>query len=232
MADRSRTPGGPRHWQHTSQSERDAGSQLLTHLLRLYASCRLSAKDFCSLCYFAREARVPGGAFHTYAVSPSQKSEGNYQKHLDTVLPCLDDDFVDVIAPVTDRQYVREQRTFPMRLAWSSLETELANNPSISRRLQSREASDDVLSVPAYQEHPSVVEALANDSPLPLPLAFYLDAVQYQAQAAGRSDNVLGFWIINLLTGRRHFMSAIKGLDFCNCGCRGNCSLYPFFSNL
>ena len=47
-----------------------------------------------------------------------------------------------------------------------------------------------------------------------------------------RSDTVLGLWMINLLSGKRHFIAALKGLDSCQCGCRGNCSRYPLFANI
>eukprot|EP00959_Pyramimonas_sp_CCMP1952_P332137 6954662-Pyramimonas_sp.AAC.1 len=73
---------------------------------------------------------------------------------------------------------------------------------------------------PVYADNPTVRQAYADGLQRPLPPAFYLDGVQYQAQAAGRADTVLGLWVINMLSGRRHLVSALKGLDQCGCGCR------------
>ncbi len=41
-----------------------------------------------------------------------------------------------------------------------------------------------------------------------------------------------GFWVENALTGRRHFVSALKGADSCKCGCRGHCSIAPIMMRL
>ena len=63
---------------------------------------------------------------------------------------------------------------------------------------------------PAYHEHPLVVEAKALGSQLPLPLAFYLDGVRFTAPLAGRSDSILGFWMYNCVTQRRHYLASLR----------------------
>ncbi|CAK0878347.1 unnamed protein product, partial [Prorocentrum cordatum] len=45
----------------------------------------------------------------------------------------------------------------------------------------------------------------------PLPLAVYVDGVRYQSHAAGRSDAVTGWWVVNLLSGRRWQLLHLQG---------------------
>ena len=55
-----------------------------------------------------------------------------------------------------------------------------------------------------------------------LPLGLYADGVKYQAR-----DTTVGFWAINLITGRRHLLAALPKREFCLCRCRGQCSIHP-----
>ena len=65
---------------------------------------------------------------------------------------------------------------------------------------------------PCYTEHPKVQEARALGKRLPVPLAVYLDGVAFTSVMAGRSDTVLGIWVICLATFKRHlFAAAIIG---------------------
>eukprot|EP00959_Pyramimonas_sp_CCMP1952_P389011 8150749-Pyramimonas_sp.AAC.1 len=66
----------------STQRQRDGGSDLLRRLLRLHASCRLTAEQFCTICNAAAEAGVPGGNFAAYAMAEGRQS-GKYQAFLD-----------------------------------------------------------------------------------------------------------------------------------------------------
>jgi hypothetical protein len=48
-----------------------------------------------------------------------------------------------------------------------------------------------------------------------------------QDGAAGRTESVLGIWMVNMLTQRRHYIMGVKSLDCCQCGCRGWCTMQP-----
>ncbi|CAK0896289.1 unnamed protein product, partial [Prorocentrum cordatum] len=124
-----------------------------------------------------------------------------------------------------DQTHGRVLRTVPNKIIWDSLESEFRTDRDIARILASQ--THPVMMVPAYNQHPVVIEARQQGRQPPIPLGFYLDGVQYISQAAGRSDTALGFWIINMLSGRRHFISALKGQDLCQCGRRGHCSRFP-----
>ncbi len=116
-----------------------------------------------------------------------------------------------------------------MRVLWSSVEEELKGDPGILAKLDNPAAiTGTVLDTPVYKANKLVRSAKKR----PLPLSLYLDGVQYNSQAAGRSEAVLGLWIGNCISGRRHFVCGLKAADFCRCGCRGWCSLAPVFQRL
>ena len=53
-----------------AQQRREAGAELLKHLLGLFSVCKLSAKDFTTACYLCARAGTPGADFEAYAVPP------------------------------------------------------------------------------------------------------------------------------------------------------------------
>ena len=63
-----------------------AGAALSTALLSLYGLAKLSAKDFCIVCYHCACTKMPGGDFELYAYPPGKPST-RYQAHLDRVIP-------------------------------------------------------------------------------------------------------------------------------------------------
>eukprot|EP00959_Pyramimonas_sp_CCMP1952_P328569 6878932-Pyramimonas_sp.AAC.1 len=75
-------PPHPRAGLRSTQRQRDGGANLLRQLLKLYASCRLTAQQLCVLCHSAVEANVVGGNFAAYAMEDGKQS-GKYQAFLD-----------------------------------------------------------------------------------------------------------------------------------------------------
>ena len=65
-----------------------------------------------------------------------------------------------------------------------------------------REATEADRFPPSFHSHP-VVEAHPDEAVLPLSL--FIDAVPYSV-----TDSIIGFWLINMLTARRHFLWAQK----------------------
>eukprot|EP00959_Pyramimonas_sp_CCMP1952_P166705 3484164-Pyramimonas_sp.AAC.1 len=177
----------------SSQSQRDAGSELLRLLLSLYSQAKLSARDLCVLCKHASDASCPGGAFSIYGLPPNLQS-GKYQRHLDAVLPSPKHLLAIQTPSNVNRSAIRSSRDVLVRCIWESLSDELENDPSIRDKLypSDSEAKDSVVSLPAYQGHPAVVRNQQKGIPRPIPIAFYLDGIQFRQPAAGRNDNVLG----------------------------------------
>ena len=60
-----------------------------------------------------------------------------------------------------------------------------------------------------------------------LPLVLYADGVPYS-----QTDSLVGFWIYNLISERRHLVAAVKKRNLCKCGCKGWCGLYIIFEFL
>eukprot|EP00959_Pyramimonas_sp_CCMP1952_P222275 4647069-Pyramimonas_sp.AAC.1 len=107
-------PGGDARKQ---QARREAGSELLKHILSLYASAKLSAYDVCVLCYRCQVAEVPGGSFSIYGSAPGKQS-GSYQRHLDTVLPGPGDLYMVPTPCNVRRAATRSIRDIPFRPIW------------------------------------------------------------------------------------------------------------------
>lgn len=231
-------PGEPPQKKHTgprlfqggkTQSNRDAGCMLLQELLILYSSGRLTAKKFCSLCKLCHEAGMEGGAFSHYAYDGE-----NPGRHLSKLLP-VDGEMVMLQIPANvNKSATRSKLDMYMRCLWSSLDHEVKDDQTILDMLNGIGGSNDksVLDIPDYKCHPKTLEALQNGRPPPIPLALYLDGVAYVNQAAGRSETILGWWLINLLTGVRHFICGMKSGDMCCCGCRNWCSLHPVMTHI
>jgi hypothetical protein len=206
-------------------AQRHAGTSLLKHLLGLYAVCKLNAKDFTIACHYAALAHVPGGDFALYALSPDQSSSGNYQKHLDKVLPGSGPlYYVDVPCTIRGRggQQLQSLPMMPMHEAF-------AKEIKVSPELLDIKNGDWA---PCYESNPIVVQAQRDGLMKPIPIALYLDAVRFTAQSAGRTDSMLGFWAHSLQSNQRHLLTCIRTRDFCRCGCRGWCSVYPILLSL
>lgn len=215
---------GPRSWVGGDEAQRLAGGELLEELLRLYANCNLSATSLCRLCHLCHEAGCRGGAFREYAFTGRDA-----QRHLDAVLPRGGEILVQKVPMCPKKGVVRELGDVPMRVLWSSVEEELRSDPSIIAKLDNPATeTGTVLDTPIYKAHPIVRSAKRK----PLPLSVYLDGVQFISQSAGRSEAVLGLWLENLISSRRHFICGLKAADFCRCGCRSWCTLQPVFQRI
>ena len=191
---------GPRLYNPTTQDARDAGSNLLKILLQLYASCKVSATDFCNICFFADAAGVPGANFAQYSLAPG-KGSGKYQRLLSQVLP-QPSGMICIKTPVNlNRSFRRSTRDTPIRCTFESLEEELTSDTTTINTLLSDPDERDqcILDLPCYTGHPTVQDALEKGERPPLPIAVYLDGVTYMAAASGRSDSALGIWVINLI---------------------------------
>ena len=204
-------------WQH----HRQAGSDLYKHLVSLYAVCKLSAKDLCIACHYAAEAEVPGGDFSSIALRPDQGSTGNYQRHLDPLLPNPGAMYF-VECPVTLRgSDSRDVQSIACLPPHEALAKELRADPSWLEQARAAQWPE------SYETNPLVVSAIHEGLPKPVPVAIYLDGVRYSAPLAGRTDSLLGIWVINAWTQKRHLFCTIRTNDFCRCGCRGWCTVFP-----
>ena len=70
---------------------------------------------------------------------------------------------------------------------------------------------------PSHMEHPVAISSGFTA----VPVALYFDAVPYT-----KNDGVLGIWVVNITTGRRHLIACLRKSKMCRCGCKSWCSLY------
>lgn len=90
-------------------------------------------------------------------------------------------------------------------------------------RVRLAEAADSGDLPKAYFEHP-MVRARASTEPPLLPIALFIDGVPYS-----QTDSVVGFWIVNLISGRRHLCAVLRKKLTCACSCKGWCTFHAVF---
>ena len=199
-----------------AQEVRTAGYELYQHLVSLYALGKLSAKDLCVASHYAASAAVPGGDFESLAMDPSSQS-GKFQAHLDRVLPSVGP-LVWVSVPLHRRfgdDVARETRLVPMRPPHEALAREIMDAPGIVAEARKRSWPS------SYSSSPVVLSAGPSK---PIPVSIYLDGVRFTAPTAARSESIIGYWLVNEVSGKRHLLATLRTGDLCRCGCRGQCS--------
>ena len=179
----------------------------------------LSARHVCILSHWATLGGLKGSGA-TLAVPPT-RTGGAFSAHFDKVLgmrEVMKQSWYEIKIPCHIRHDVSRSIVDTAALpAFDALENELVEDPGMITKFNANFAECDW--APNYLQHPKVLE-LGRDKVLPL--GIYLDGVKY-----GYRDGTIGWWLINMATGRRHLLVALAKRDMCRCGCGGNCSVFP-----
>ena len=165
------------------QQRLDSGAALLRCLISLYALCKLSAQDFCVICFHCVGACVEGADFEKYSY-PAGKQTGRYRSHLDTVLPPAGPLYF-VPVPVWQKGGAKETRDMPVMHFPSRIQQEVEQDRSILDILDRTVDLPDIMRTEAYKRHPITEAARVAGERLPLPLAFYLDGVAFTSNLGG-----------------------------------------------
>jgi len=157
------------------------------------------------------------GKVNKLGKAPGDTSTGHYSAHFDAASQTEKADpshyFLDMPA-YRKVDAMRGSRLVPVVPAHEALAEEIAATPEFARLLE-----DSLPNLPpAYHEHPVV----RSTQGLVAPVALYMDGVAF-----GTRESVLGFFLLNLTTGRRHLLAALRKGWQCKCGCGGYCSLFP-----
>lgn len=204
---------------------------MIGYMLYLYGITKITAADLCILCYYGMQAGAYGEGFELYGLPPNLDS-GRYQKHLDAVLPptAPSTGYYPLTIPCRDKSGIRREMLVPMVPVHETIAAECTVTPEVKRDFDYWVRTTDWGG--RYAEHPRVRDRPAG-SPLPLPLAVYLDGVQYSLQnTAGHTRSLLLISVYNLVSLKRHVCVCLRKIDLCACGCRGWCSLWPVFQCL
>lgn len=217
-----------RTWKASETQSRHHGCEALKLIIGLYAECKITAKDFAVLCYHLANAGTPGASYDTYGQPPTLQS-GKYQAYLNTVLPAPAPLYTIVTPGNWNASTLRRPLSIPFRTAFESIDTELADDPKSLNILDGPDEGrpECALDTQAYKQNTVVVRAREAREPRPLPMGLYVDGINFQNGASGRQDSVVGFWVINLITSKRHLLGCLKDRDGCRCGCKHWCTVYP-----
>ena len=176
------------------------------------------------MCVLAHWAALGGmkGDIAKYALPPGQSS-GNYQKHLDAVmnLKSKDDEHYIVDLPMYDKcKGHRVIRAIPMQSPLEALVGEVRNSNATFDALESGPAGVGEEATESYNSHPLIVGKTLEERKRIVCYAMYVDGVPFSLRRVGY-DSVLGIWLVNLHTMRRHLLIAMRKVTCANVAAMG-----------
>ena len=205
-------------------SRKEMGEALAEMLMRIkYQHRPLYAKDVCILAYLAHGAGATGPV-EKLRFRPDAPS-GHFQRHLDSVLavPGASEFTQPVEMPVHagwgDGARIMERR--PMVPFHEELSKQLADDPRIFDKLASMHELKKL--PPSYYDSPVVIKYGRRT----FPFVLYLDGIVF-----AKRDSLLGFFVYNLVTGKRICICVLRKSELCKCGCRGWCTLFVVFCHI
>ena len=209
-------------------SPEEAAIELYNLLVDLKVrNAKFTATTACIISYWATLAGAgaanPKCEVRKLALAPGQSSTGRYSAHFDKVTGTnlQHPDFCSLQLPLHSRaEGIRQNQTITVTPPHLSIEREIRSVEDWNGQL----ASCVRTLPPCYADHPVTQAALPE---LCLPLAVFIDGVQYI-----KRGSLIGFFVINMVTQRRHLFCTLRKTHICKCGCGGWCSLRPIFSFL
>ena len=196
-------------------AEGEAG--LEDYLVDRWLKGSLTAREVCTIAYWATAAGA-SGFVRTLSFRPDAPT-GHFSRHLRTVLrmDVLEANQSTIDVPCYSKaEFDRSVMALPCMPLFESLGREVAATPNMASRLADMVSSDSL--PPVVTEH-TVFETSGQ---LAQPCVLYVDAVP-----TTKKDSLLGFWVHTVVTGKRHLCVVIRKSRFCQCGCRGWCSIWP-----
>jgi hypothetical protein len=191
----------------------------------------MTAKDFCIICHHAYMAGVAGDV-SMYGVPPDRSSLGDYQKHLDKVLPqAPKTPYYFLQLPISRRGGGgRTKRRIPVVPAHEALTDEMETNPPTIEDVHAAFATDEWNR--SYESHPLKIDPPDGEI-RQWPIVVYVDGVRFTRQTSvGKMDSFIGWSVYNLVTRKRILVALVRKSEMCRCGCRGWCTLFPVFQFL
>ena len=212
-------PGGAR----LQRERKEAGEAFVDELIEAYLRGKpMSARLMCVLCYWAGKAGMQEAS--KYGLSPNNTG-GHFQRKIDVALNLeqYDEHLYELDIPGQQRsEPTRGSLQVHINPPHEVLAAEVAKHPEILEKWRGR-VSDEAW-IPAYEEHPIVVDSGPAERQNLLPIALYMDKTPYT-----NNDSFLGIFCHFVHTGRRHMVACLRTADLCHCGCSYWCSLFPIY---
>ena len=199
----------------------EAGALLVDFLLEALYVGKMNARQVTTICHWAKLAGCQGpvGKYSLTPNSPSGHPMRKIDKATGISLKDLKAGAYKIKVPQhAKRDISRSIHNMMCQLPHEELHKELQDNPSAAMGHPEPEWTE------SFRSHPVV---LANPGKTVIPFAFYLDGIRYT-----KRDSVMGMFVYNLFTNKRHLCVILRRSDYCRCGCRGWCTLYPIFECL
>ena len=215
-------PDAEAEYDYHSMNRQEAAWFLYETIVDAKLANQISAKTACIMAYFA----VKGGCDQSESLCkiglPPDKQSGKYSARFDKVVGHPQEEGYDYVSvPINQRnagqRIVKDLPTVPVHEALRNYWIE--NKDKVQEQFAAKRWPR------CYYKHTVCTSALPGE--FVWSYAIYLDGVKFT-----REDTVLGIWLICLCTDKRWLVSVLRKTEYCNCGCRGFCSLYPLFVQL
>lgn len=208
---------------YASVTQEEAGCELAGLLFKLKVQNILSAKQACTLAFWAAKAGAVGDV-QKMGVRPDSQT-GKFSAKFDNVMGTVPDTsgmYLVEMARRVRHDASRRWDKIPIRLPHEVLAAELKESSEPVHELRRAKAANEL--PPIYTDH---TEVKARPDDIIHPLTLYVDAVGYH-----RLDSALGIHLYFTLTGKRHMLAVVRKSEVCNCGCKGWCTLFPVWQAL
>jgi hypothetical protein len=125
------------------------------------------------------------------------------------------------IPSASKRGLGRAKHSFAMLVPTEEIKSEFDATPDFGEQLQAA-ITEHRLPL-AYDNH-----IVVRNSATPVsPFSLFMDGVPYS-----NTDSVIGVWLVNLITRRRHLIGSLRSHLLCVCGCKGWCTFFSVFQFL
>ena len=203
----------------------DAEEELVSYLLDNHRRGLMSAKCICTVGFWAGKAGL--NIVGALGVRPDS-STGNFKRHIDVIMRKRGGDDMPGVYVVPMPAFIRSsgERGVHNLLCVPPHEAlvEEMHGCDIDSEIDAWEKP------PNYWTHP-VVKAMEQRGKKALPVALFLDGVQY-----GVNNTMLVVSMTNLLTQKKHLICALRKRILCGakcaCSCKGWCSFFALWTFL
>ena len=202
-------------------TEGGPGREFVSYMLKLMYQNSISATLFCIIMYLAFKAGI--SECEPYGLKPGSPS-GHYMRKVKRMAGWAKSEeflYVDVVGQ--GKHDIERTQMSTATLPAHEQMTEDIEGINASKALLAQRKQQAGGLPQCYYDHPVVRSAAPGE--VVLPIATYLDGVPYSL-----TDAVLGFWVINLLDSRRYLCMILRKRNMCDCGCKGWCTLYFYFT--